>query len=264
MASWDGGARGAPFARHPRRDGAPSSAVCRTGQHGSPYRVDMPRVRFVRFSVLAGLAGLAVLTTLQAAPAPVAAPSADPHLASAWVPPNPTNAGKIFRWGNKQWGDEFVTPAVLDLEGEPARPGAQPARDAHPRHGHHRRDRLSRRTAGTTAPTVAGRPASAAASTARAASRTRSYWELVPSSQPYHCGAGNLVLSQYTLGTNTAEMHVRNLPNTRLHHEPVDVPQRQRVPHLRRRGHPRPHLLVRRHQGDPHRAAARGPRRRAR
>jgi hypothetical protein len=40
------------------------------------------------------------------------------------------------------------------------------------------------------------------------------YWELVPSSQPYHCGAGNLVLSQYTLGTNTAEMHVRNLPNT--------------------------------------------------
>ena len=69
----------------------------------------MSRVRFVRFSVLAGLAGLTVLSTLQAAPCTDAPTAGDQRLASSWVPPNPTNAAKVFQWGNKQWGDEFVT-----------------------------------------------------------------------------------------------------------------------------------------------------------
>ena len=173
----------------------------------------MPRVRFVRFSVLAGLAGLALLTTLQAAPAPVVRPSADPHLASAWVPPNPTNAGKIFRWGNKQWGDEFVNP--LSSTWKVSRPGL-----VRNQHGMLTLDTAS--TGATVYATYSGHNRTYGRWEARVRGRQYGtggqpytlYWELVPSSQPYHCGAGNIVLSQYTLGTNTAEMHVRNLPDT--------------------------------------------------
>ncbi len=171
----------------------------------------MSRVRFVRFSVLAGLIGLAVLTTLQ--PTPTPAPSADQRLASAWVPPNPTNAGKIFRWGNKQWGDEFKTalsrtwkvnrPALVRnqhgmLTLDTANTGASVAATylGHSRIYGRWEARVRGRQYGT-----GGRPYTL-------------YWELVPSHQPYHCGAGSLVLSQYTLGIGSAEMHVRNLPDT--------------------------------------------------
>jgi beta-glucanase (GH16 family) len=178
---------------------------------GSPYRWRMPRVRFVRFSVLAGVAGLAVLTTTLQPSAPVAAPSSEPQLASAWVPPNPTNAGKIFRWGNKQWGDEFKT--ALASTWQVSRPGL--VRNQH--------GMLTLDTAGTGATvyaTYTGHNRTYGRWEARVRGRQYGtggqpytvHWELVPSSQPYHCGAGNLTLSQFTLGKNTAEMHVRNLP----------------------------------------------------
>ena len=173
----------------------------------------MSRARFVRFSVLAGLAGLAVLTTLQPVPAPVSAPSADQKLVSAWVPPNPTNSAKIFRWGNKQWGDEFVNP--LSSTWKVSRPGL-----VRNQHGMLTLDTAN--TGATVYATYSGHNRTYGRWEARVRGRQYGtggtpytlYWELVPSNQTYHCGAGNIVLSQYTLGTNTAEMHVRNLPNT--------------------------------------------------
>jgi hypothetical protein len=172
----------------------------------------MPRARFVRFSVLAGLAGLAVLTTLQATPAPVASPTADQRLASAWVPPNPTNAGKIFRWGNKQWGDEFKT--ALSPTWKVSQPGL-----VRNQHGMLTLDTAT--TGASVSATYSGHNRTYGRWEARVRGRQYGsggkpytlFWELVPSNQPEHCGAGNLVLSQYTLGTNTAQMHVRTLPN---------------------------------------------------
>jgi hypothetical protein len=172
----------------------------------------MSRARFVRFSVLAGLAGLAVLTTLQPAPAPVTPPSGDQTLASAWVPPNPTNSAKVFKWGNKQWGDEFVNP--LSSTWKVSRPGL-----VRNQHGMLTLDTAN--TGATVYATYTGHNRTNGRWEARVRGRQYGsggkpytlYWELVPSSQTYHCGAGNIELSQYTLGTNTAEMHVRNLPN---------------------------------------------------
>ena len=40
------------------------------------------------------------------------------------------------------------------------------------------------------------------------------YWELVPRTGGSHCGARDLVLASYSLGSNTAWMHARNLPNS--------------------------------------------------
>jgi len=172
----------------------------------------MSRARFVRFSVaLLGTAALAA----SLATAPTAAPgpsTADTDLASAWVPPNPTNSAKIFRWGNKQWGDEFVT--ALSPLWKVNRPGLV----------RNQNGMLTLDTADTGATvyaTYSGHNRTYGRWEARVRGRQYGsggkpytiFWELVPSNQPYHCGAGNLVLSQYTLGTNWNEMHVRNLPN---------------------------------------------------
>ena len=172
----------------------------------------MARVRFVRFA--AALTGTAALvTTLGVQPSPTSVTSADPELASAWVPPNPTNAAKIFRWGNKQWGDEFVTPlASMWRASRPAMVRNQhgmltldaPAGD--PRNvivtllNHNRQygrweARVRSRQYGST-----GTPYQLS-------------WELVPRTGGYHCAAHNLVLATYPLGTNTATMHLRKLPN---------------------------------------------------
>lgn len=171
----------------------------------------MPHVRFVRFSVLAGLAGLAVLSALQAAPAPTT-DTADPQLASSWVPPNPTNAAKVFRWGNKQWGDEFITALssywhvnhpsmVRNQHGMLTLDAPVTSTDVVASYYGHSR------TYGRWEARVRGR---------QYGSGGKSYtlfWELVPNSQPSHCGAGDLVISQYTLGTNRAATHVRTLPD---------------------------------------------------
>ena len=171
----------------------------------------MRRVRFVRFSVLAGLAGLAVLSTLQASPDPAPAP-ADPQLASSWVPPNPTNAAKVFKWGNKEWGDEFVDPlsstwkvnhasmvrnqhGMLTLDA-PAKPtDVIAAYSGHSRTYGRWEARVRGRQYGTSGTPYTVR------------------WELIPSSGSNHCGAANIVLSQYALGTNRAATHVRTLPD---------------------------------------------------
>ena len=153
-----------------------------------------------------------MLAAVSIQPAPSVPPTADPEPASAWVPPSPTNAGKIFRWGNKQWGDEFEDPLLSMWKVN--RPGM--VRD---QHGMLTLDAPQKST--NVIATLAGHNRTYGRWEARvrghlsgrgAHAYTR-LWELVPSNQPYHCAAGNMVLSQYTLGTNTAIVHVRNLPN---------------------------------------------------
>jgi hypothetical protein len=41
----------------------------------------------------------------------------------------------------------------------------------------------------------------------------RLFWELVPRGKGYHCGGRSIVLSEYSLGSNRAAMHLRNLPD---------------------------------------------------
>src|SRR3954462_11481773 len=67
----------------------------------------------------AGLLGTAlVAATLTAAPAHDSAarsPAADAQPVSQ---SGPTNAGKVFRWGNAQWADDFVGPVKAMWRGD--------------------------------------------------------------------------------------------------------------------------------------------------
>ncbi len=180
----------------------------------------MARVRFARFSVaLLGVAALASTAAVQSTTGPTTAPmtpttTAHVATASAWVPPNPTNAGKIFRWGNKQWGDEFVTP--LQSAWQVTRPAM--VRD---QHGMLTLDAPAGPSVNVIA-TFLGHNRQYGRWEARVRSRQYGstgtpytlYWELVPRTGGYRCGAHNLILATYPLGTNTATMHLRKLPNT--------------------------------------------------
>jgi hypothetical protein len=148
---------------------------------------------------------------MAAQPAP-ATTSSDPEPAAAWVPPNPTNAGKIFRWGNATWNDEFKTP--LTSTWRVNRPAM--VRD---QHGMLTLD----------APTTSGSVIAAAIGQNHqygrweARVRSRQYttgnspytlvWELIPRNGTYNCGARSISISEYTLGTSRAALHIRNLPN---------------------------------------------------
>ena len=135
------------------------------------------------------------------------APTADLRAAATTTPP--TNAGKIFRWGNAQFHDEFVTP--LQSMWLVNKPGT--VRD---QHGMLTLDA----TSGTVTATVQGHLHQYGRWEARVRAKQystgntpyRVLWELVPSG-PEHCGARNIILSDYTLGTNRSTMHARNLPN---------------------------------------------------
>jgi hypothetical protein len=165
----------------------------------------MARVRLVRF---AAIAVSAFALSAAVATHPVTPPrSVDAKAAATTTPP--TNAGKIFRWGNAQFNDEFVTP--LHSMWAVNKPGT--VRD---QHGMLTLDA----TSGTVTATVKGHLHQYGRWEARV--RTRQYgtgatpyralWELVPSGAE-HCGARNIILSDYTLGTNRAAMHFRNLPD---------------------------------------------------
>ena len=125
----------------------------------------------------------------------------------------PTNAAKIFRWGNAAWHDEFVDP--LSATWKVNKPGQ--VRD---QHGMLTLDATPR--GGTVTATATGHNQRYGRWEARV--RGRQYgtgatpfhvlWELVPmDSGGYHCGARSLMLSDYQLGRNHADVHVRNLPD---------------------------------------------------
>ena len=173
----------------------------------------------------------------------------------------PTNAAKIFKWGNAQWVDEFSRPVEVDVGGQPEEPGAQPARHAHPRgpgdRWRHRRE--ADWSCSSVRPVGSSRPRP----------QLRHVRDGVPRGLGAHARPATTTAAPATscsattqLGTNRAAMHVRKLPNRDFTvSKPLGADQ-QPVPHLRHRGHSRPHLVVRRHQGDQDRATIHCPDRR--
>src|SRR6476619_7609562 len=151
----------------------------------------------------AGLLGTAlVAATLTVATAHDSAdhstPSADARLVAQR---GPTNAGKVFRWGNAQWADDFVGPVKgMWRENKP--------RQIRNQHG---MLTINGTAAGRDmTATVTGHP--------RQYGRweTRVVAELIPTSGGHHCGARSIVLGSYKLGSHRAGMAVRTLPDNQF------------------------------------------------
>ena len=166
----------------------------------------MARVRLVRFTAVA-TSVLALAAALGAQPAEKSG-SPDLRTVAATATP-PTNAAKVFKWGNKQWGDEFVNPlASMWKVNRPATVQNQ--------HGMLTLDT----TGGAVTVTLQDHWRKYGRWEARVRARQygsggtpyRVLWELVPGGV-YHCAARNIVLSEYKIGTNTASMALRNMPN---------------------------------------------------
>ena len=171
----------------------------------------MNPVRLIKLTALA--AGSLTLAAAVTVPPTPAAPSAQARAhsadlrAAATTPP--TNAAKIFRWGNAQFNDEFVTPLksmwLVNQPGTVRNQNGMLTLDA---------------TRGTVTATVKGHLHRYGRWEARVRAKQygtgnrpyRVLWELVPSG-PEHCGAQNIILSDYTLGTNRSTMHARSLPD---------------------------------------------------
>jgi hypothetical protein len=165
---------------------------------------------------LAGLTGLVALLGLLAGLGPATPGAGDPTpvrvrpVATTY----PTNAAKIFRWGDAQWFDDFISPvkAMWSLN----HPGL--VRDQHG---------MLTINATATSGTVSARMTGHGRQYGRWEARVRAeqytadatpyhvVWELVPTSG-YHCGARSIVLADYALGSSTADMYVRTAPRTEL------------------------------------------------
>jgi hypothetical protein len=125
--------------------------------------------------------------------------------------PPPTNAAKVFRWGNAQWHDGFVGPL---------RSTWAVNRKKQVRNQNGMLTLNGTRTSGTVTARLSGHVRQYGRWEARVRGRQygtgatpyRVVWELVPASGRYHCGARSIVLGEYALGTNRAAMHLRNLP----------------------------------------------------
>jgi hypothetical protein len=157
-----------------------------------------------RATVLTAAAALALSV------APTVPHRAAPRLVSA---SQPTNAGKIYRWGDSQWHYDFIGPIkrawsinhrgqvddqhgmlTINATADPHNVGATLT-------GHARRyGRWEARVR--------------AEQYTRAHTPYRVVAELIPASaQAYHCGANSIVLASYPLGAHRARMHVRTAPN---------------------------------------------------
>ena len=178
----------------------------------------MLRARFVPFIGLL----LSVAIALVATAGPDSSPGDGPRAGSAPSATGlqlaaaryPTNAAKIFGWGNATWKDEFVRPFSTSTW-----------RANHPSLVRDQHGMLTLDSTPTSGDVVA---AANGAGTRygrwEARVRTRSYkgsgtayravWELRPTSGGEHCGARGIELSDYRIGAATATMHVRNTPDT--------------------------------------------------
>jgi hypothetical protein len=141
---------------------------------------------------------------------PVPAPPLRPVAGTTY----PTNAAKIFRWGDAQFYDNFISPVkpmwsvnhpelVRDQHGmltinATATSGTVWARLT----GHDRRYGRWEARVRAEQYTSSGTP-------------YHVVWELVPTSG-YHCGARSIVLADYALGSGEARMYLRNTPRTEL------------------------------------------------
>jgi hypothetical protein len=165
----------------------------------------------------AGLLGtVLVAATLTVATAhdsaDLSAPFADAQLVAQR---GPTNAGKVFRWGNAQWADDFVGPVKgMWRENKP--------RQIRNQHGMLTINGTA--AGGDVTATVTGH----ARQYGRWETRVRAEQlsnghtpyrvvaELIPTSGGHHCGARSIVLGSYQLGSHRARTAVRTLPNNQF------------------------------------------------
>ena len=171
----------------------------------------MNRVRLVRFVVAAAVVSAAAATFAQ----PVAGPRDDDTVSVSTT--YPTNAAKIFKWGNAQWVDEFEDPlksmwavnrksqvrnqhGMLTLEA-PATGGDTIARlTGHGRQYGRWEARVRGRNYGTSGTAY------------------HAVWELTPTSD-YHCGARSIVLSDYAARHEQGRHARAQAAEPRLHGE---------------------------------------------
>jgi hypothetical protein len=124
---------------------------------------------------------------------------------------HPTNAAKVFRWGNASVKDEFH--GRMAKRWKVNQPGL-----VRNQHGMLTLD--STRKRGTVTATLTGSPRRYGRWEARVRGRQyggpgtafHAIWELVPSHRT-HCGARAIVLSDYALNGKRSRMHVRTLPH---------------------------------------------------
>ena len=177
----------------------------------------MPALAAVRsFSLLTGVLALsAAIAAPMIAAGPEAAPGVGPGAGAAAgrgavhevAAGYPTNAAKIFRWGDAQWNDEFIGPMKRMWSIN---------RRSLVRNQHGMLTINATATSGTVSATVFGHARRYGRWEARVraeqystgAKPYRVVWELVPT-RGYHCGARSIVLAEYALGTRRARMHLR-------------------------------------------------------
>lgn len=160
---------------------------------------------FRRTAFVSGLVAVAALVTVPAATTHPTTPDRTRLAASS-----PTNAGKVYRWGNSQWHDGFT---------EPLRRAWHVNKPRLVRNQHGMLTVNATAHSGTVAATYTGhvRQYGRWETRIRAEQYTRRHTpyrvsaELVPSGA-YHCGARSIELATYRLGAGRAHMAIRNLP----------------------------------------------------
>jgi hypothetical protein len=175
----------------------------------------MPGSKTLRLAALVAGAAALVATGATATTGPSASPSTTRSVDVRPVSSSyPTNAAKIFRWGDAQWYDNFISPVKPMWHVN------------HPRLVRDQHGMLTinaTATSGTVSATLTRHDRRYGRWEARV--RAEQYnndatpyhvvWELIPTTG-YHCGARNIVLSDYALGTSRANMYLRNTPNTQF------------------------------------------------
>jgi beta-glucanase (GH16 family) len=170
----------------------------------------MPRIATIRLAALA--TGLAALASVLSAPGVTSTATAGHDEVRVVSTTYPTNAAKIFRWGDAQWYDNFISPV---------KPMWSVDHPSLVRDQHGMLTINATGTSGTVSATLTGhgRRYGRWEARVRAEQYTSGHtpyhvvWELVPAAG-YHCGARSIVLADYALGTSRANMYLRNLPNT--------------------------------------------------
>lgn len=169
----------------------------------------------------AALSAVALLAAAFATTAPTRSTEVHNRLVSA---SQPTNAGKVYRWGLSQWHDGFTEQLTRDwVVDRPSQVnnqhgmltinGTADGNDVGAiLTGHARRYgrwearvRAEQFSTGQTPYQVVA--------------------ELIPAGdRAYHCGARNIVLAGYQLGTGRANMSIRNLPDVEYtYSKPLDL-----------------------------------------
>jgi hypothetical protein len=129
-------------------------------------------------------------------------------------PPGPVNAANTYGWGKHVWQDDFVGPRKSIWK--VSAPGAGNVRTQH--------GMLTLNTGRTGSVSATLKGAGHAVGRWEIRLRSRQYsaaatsyrvrTELVPAAgRPQNCGARDVALESYKLGTNRAHFYIRNLPN---------------------------------------------------